>query len=72
MTLSNESIVKLIEGYEKESRALKDEALRMSWYMRGGLSYDDAMMLDVTERELISKIIKDNLEITKTSKMPFF
>ncbi len=72
MTLSNESIVKLIEGYEKESRALKDEALRMSWYMRGGLSYDDAMMLDVTERELISKLIKDNLEITKTSKMPFF
>lgn len=72
MTLSNESIVKLIEGYEKESRALKDEALRMSWYMRGGLSYDDAMMLDITERELISKLIKDNLEITKTSKMPFF
>jgi hypothetical protein len=72
LTLSNESIVKLIEGYEKESRALKDEALRMSWYMRGGLSYDDAMMLDVTERELISKLIKDNLEITKTSKMPFF
>lgn len=72
MTLSNESIMRLIEGYEKESRALKDEALRMSWYMRGGLTYDDAMMLDATERDLISKLIKENLEITKASKMPFF
>lgn len=64
--------MRLIEGYEKESRALKDEALRMCWYMRGGLTYDDAMMLDATERDLISKLIKENLEITKTSKMPFF
>jgi len=64
--------MRLIEGYEKESRALKDEALRMSWYMRGGLTYDDAMMLDATERDLISKLIKENLEITKSSKMPFF
>ena len=44
----------------------------MSWYMRGGLSYDDAMSLSNVERDLISKIIKDNLETTQKSKMPFF
>jgi hypothetical protein len=40
--------------------------------MRGGLSYDDSMMLSQLERELIGKLIKDNLETTKKSKLPFF
>lgn len=40
--------------------------------MRGGLSYDDSMLLGRTERELINNIIKDNLETTKKSKLPFF
>jgi hypothetical protein len=62
----------MLEGYERDVRALKDDALRMSWYMRGGLSYDDAMLLSLTERELIGKIIKDNMETTQKSRLPFF
>ena len=65
-------MVELLDRYEKDVRAYKDDALRMSWYMRGGLSYDDAMLLSSMERELIGKIIKDNLETTEKSKMPFF
>jgi hypothetical protein len=65
-------VVELLDRYEKDVRAYKDDALRMSWYMRGGLSYDDAMLLSSMERELIGKIIKDNLETTEKSKMPFF
>ena len=57
---------------DKEVRAFKEDALRMCWYMRGGLSYDDAMLLGEVDRKLISEIIKDNLETTKKSKMPFF
>ena len=71
MTLENSAIERLIDGYEKESKALKEEALRFSWYMRGGLSYDDAMMLSYQEREIISDIIKDNIEVTKKSGMLF-
>lgn len=44
----------------------------MCWYMRGGITYNEAMDLSATERELIGKIIKDNLETTKKSKLPFF
>ena len=40
--------------------------------MRGGLNYSDAMMLSHTDRELISKIIEDNMETTKKSGLPFF
>jgi len=64
--------VSLLEGYDKEVRALKDDALRMCWYMRGGLSYDDAMLLSQTEKEIINKIVKDNLETTQKSHLPFF
>ena len=44
----------------------------MSWHMRGGLSYDDSMLLSRTEKELISKLIKDNIETTEKTRLPFF
>jgi hypothetical protein len=44
----------------------------MSWYMRGGLAYDQALQLSVTERKLISELIKSNLDTTKKSGLPFF
>jgi hypothetical protein len=72
LALSNEEIVGYIEQLDKEVRALKEDALRMCWYMRGGLSYDDSMLLSKSERDIIGEIIKDNLETTKKSKMPFF
>lgn len=40
--------------------------------MRGGLQYNDIMLLTVAERELVSKLIKENIETTKKSGMPFF
>ena len=57
---------------EKESREIKQEALRMVWYMRGGLSYEAALNLSEDERTTISTLIKDNLETTKKSGLPFF
>ena len=50
---------------EKESNEIREEALRMSWYMRGGLTYDQALQLSASERKTISKLIKDNLDTTK-------
>jgi hypothetical protein len=57
---------------EAEAKSLKQEAWRFSWHMRGGLSYDDALMLSAEERKLISEMIKENLETTKKSGLPFF
>lgn len=72
MTLVNEEIVEYLDKMEAETRAIKEEALKMSWFMRGGVSYEDAMYLSQQERELIGKIIKSNMETTKESGMPFF
>lgn len=70
--MDNSEIVTLIEGYEKEIKSIKNNALRMVWYMRGGITYDDAMLLSDDERTMINNLIKENLETTKKSGMPFF
>jgi hypothetical protein len=57
---------------DSECNDIRQEALQLSWYMRGGLSYDHALQLSVGERKLINKLIKDNLETTKKSGLPFF
>jgi hypothetical protein len=57
---------------EKECEIIKSNALRFSWYMRGGVSYEDIMNMSPSEREAISKIVEDNLETTKKSQLPFF
>ena len=57
---------------DQESNTIREEALKMIWYMRGGLTYTEAMNLRHGEREIVSKIIKDNLETTKKSGLPFF
>lgn len=72
MTLSNEQVVEYLNSLDKESKAIKKDLLKMCWYMRGGLTYDEAFNLSSQERDIINDIIKDNLETTKKSKMPFF
>jgi len=57
---------------EKESNEIRQEALKMAWYMRGGLTYEQALYLSTAERKLISTLIKENLETTKKSGLPFF
>jgi hypothetical protein len=57
---------------DKDCKSVRQEALKISWYMRGGLSYDQAMALGIQERELINDLINDNLETTKKSGLPFF
>lgn len=57
---------------EKETNELKKEALRTAWSMRGGVSYDQALSLSLEERKIIASIIKENIEVTKKTKLPYF
>jgi len=57
---------------DKEALAIRDEALKMCWYMRGGLTYNEAMHLSFHERECIGRLIKENLETTKKTGLPFY
>jgi hypothetical protein len=70
--LSNDEIVKELDNLDKDAKAIKKDLLSTCWYMRGSISYDDAMMLTSADREIINGIIKDNLETTEKSGLPFF
>jgi len=62
----------MLDQMDKETSNIRQEALRMSWYMRGGLTYDQAMALSLQERNLINDLIKEHLDTTKKSGLPFF
>jgi hypothetical protein len=59
------------EQMDKEARAIKKDILKMCWYMRG-LSFAEGMSLSAEERSIVSEIIKENLETTKKTNLPFF
>ena len=64
-------ILALSDKMDKEARALKKDALKLCWYMRG-LSYSEAMNMSWEDREIVGEIIKENLETTKKTGLPFF
>lgn len=57
---------------EGEAKQIRSEAMKMCWYLRGGLTYNECMMLGPVERELVGDLIKENLETTKKTNLPFF
>jgi len=40
--------------------------------MRGGVTYQEALALSPSDREIVSQIVKDNLDVTKKTGQPFF
>ena len=72
LTANHSQVEDLLNQMEREANELKRQGLKMSWYMRGGATYDDVMNMSHQERQMISELIKDNLETTKNSKLPFF
>jgi hypothetical protein len=57
---------------ESEQKQIKHNLFQLCWYMRGGLTYEEAFFLSSEEREIISSIVKQNLETTKKTGIPFF
>jgi glutamate formiminotransferase len=62
----------MVDQMDTETQNIRQEVLRQCWYMRGGLTYDEAMQMSIADRKIISSIISDNMETTKKSGLPFF
>ena len=72
MTLNEQEIIALLERYDKESKAIKRDTFKIMWYMRGSISTDEAFMLSNADKDIINKIIEENLKTTEDTKLPFF
>ena len=65
-------ILEEVDHYENYQKEIKSEIMRLCWYMRGGLTLEEGFSLSFEDRQLINDIIKDNLETTKKTQLPFF
>jgi len=70
--LDSDNIVKIVDQMEKETQDIRLDVLKLCWYMRGGVNFDEAMQMSQSDRELINELVKENLETTKKSGLPFF
>lgn len=69
--MPNSDIEDYVKSLELGAKNIKDEIFRISWYMRGGVSSHDLFYnYSYEDREIINNIIKDNIENTKSSKLP--
>jgi hypothetical protein len=57
---------------QNEKNSIFRNGLKLSWYMRGGINFTDILNMSHEEIDMINKIIDENLETTKKTKMPFF
>jgi hypothetical protein len=65
-------VSQLIDNLEKESDEIKRSSIKLSWFMRGGATYEDILNMSSMERTAIVDLIEENLETTKKSGMNFF
>ena len=68
MRLTNAEIEEYVRQLEGETKSIKDDIFRISWYMRGGVNSVDLFhMYSYEDRMIMNDIIKDNIEATKKS-----
>jgi len=72
ITWSLDEILAEAKKLEKEQSSLREELLKICWYMRGGVTLDEAYAMSYQDRSIVGDIVKDNMEITKKSGLPFF
>ena len=57
---------------ESEIKNFKMELYKRIWFMRGGVTMDEMYASSHEDREIMSKVIKDNLDTAKKTGQPFF
>lgn len=44
---------------------------RLGWYMRGSFTYEDLLFrISKEDREIINRIVKDNIDVVKDTNLP--
>ena len=72
LTLDAQGIEEFVNQLDNEVLRIREEAMDLTWAMRGGIQYNVTLNLSLAERKIISKLSKNNLETTKKSGLPYF
>lgn len=60
----------LLQDMTIASKAITKEMAEICWYMRGSITWDQAWRLTPKQKEVIRKVIRDNIERTEKTRMP--
>jgi hypothetical protein len=61
-----------VKNLENQQKQLKHELFKLCWYMRGGVQLEEAFYMCLEDREIIASIVKENIETTRKTGLPFF
>jgi len=70
--MGDSEIISHLKDFESQAKNLKLEVMKICWFMRGGMSWTEALNLSPDERTIASQLVKENMETTKKSGQPFF
>lgn len=73
MTLLNsdpEEINNILLDMATASKAILREVAEICWYMRGSVTWEEAMRLTHVEKQVISNFIKENIERGEKAGVP--
>ena len=70
--MGHSEIVSYLKDFDNQVKNLKLETLKVCWFMRGGVTWQEALNLSPEERSVVSQLVKENMETTKKSGQPFF
>ena len=72
LTKSDSEIVSYLKDFDSQTKNLKLEIMKICWFMRGGMSWQEALNLSPEERGISAQLVKDNMETAKKTGQPFF
>ncbi len=67
-----EQIQEMFSGLQREGRQLLDSIISLIYFMRGAVSYTEAMNMSFAERDILAHFLSNRLEIEKKSSNPIY
>ena len=70
--MGDSDIVKYLQDFDSQIKNMKMEVFKTMWYMRGGISHQEALNLSPEDRKIIYALVKENMDTTKKTGLPFY
>ena len=70
--MGDSEIVTHLKDFDNQAKNLKMEIMKICWFMRGGMSWQESLELSPDERTIAAQLVKENLDTTKKTGRDFF
>jgi hypothetical protein len=67
---STAEVEQIFDKCAKKTVAITKQITQICWYMRGGVNYDQAWNSSPQERDEMMKLINENIQRVKETKLP--